>query len=127
MIVKMNQILSFCSFMENFKEAKVPLKTAYKINKLLQKMEVEKTFYQKSFSDIIQTYGKKDANGNYIFSQDGVSIEIKEELREECVSKVIELENLEIEIEDIFFSIDELDFLNLTIQDMNSLMPFIQN
>ena len=82
--------------------------------------------YHQKFSEIINEFGKRDENGEFVYSQDGSSIEIIEGRQTECQEKVNELQNLEAEIQDIFFTIDELDGLNLTLYEMNCLLPFIK-
>ena len=126
MKIKMNQVVEFQKFYENIKNMKFPLKTAYKLNKLITQVNNEISFYQQKFSEIINEFGKRDENGEFIYSQDGSSIEIVEGRQTECQEKVNELQNLEAEIQDIFFTIDELDGLNLTLYEMNCLLPFIK-
>jgi hypothetical protein len=43
-----------------------------------------------------------------------------------CQQAIIELENLEIEIPDIRFSIDELGEISLSPEEFESILPFIQ-
>lgn len=123
----MNQIVEFQKFYENIKNMKFPLKIAYKLNRLITQVNNEISFYQQKFSEIINEFGKRDENGDFIYSQDGSSIEIIEGRQSECQEKVNELQNLEAEIQDIFFTIDELDGLNLTLYEMNCLLPFIKD
>lgn len=125
MKIKMNQILNFQNFAVNIKDIKMPIKTAYKLNKIIQKVEEEFSFYQKTFQTILNDFGKKDENGNYIFTDSGDSIEIKDGMHNECIQKVSELENLEIDFDNITFSIQELENLDLTLSDLECLMPFI--
>lgn len=123
----MNQVVEFQKFYENIKNMKFPLKTAYKLNRLITQINNEISFYQQKFSEIINEFGKRDENGEFVYSQDGSSIEIIEGRQSECQEKVNELQNLEAEIQDIFFTIDELDGLNLTLYEMNCLLPFIKD
>ena len=122
----MNQVVEFQKFYEDIKNMKFPLKTAYKLNKLITQVNNEISFYQQKFSEIINEFGKRDENGEFVYSQDGSSIEIIVGRQSECQEKVNELQNLEAEIQDIFFTIDELDGLNLTLYEMNCLLPFIK-
>ena len=43
-----------------------------------------------------------------------------------CQKEIIELSNLEIEIKGIEISIEEIENFDLTLLDMNILMPFIK-
>lgn len=121
----MSQIVSFQKFYESIKNTKLPLKTAYKLSKLAAKINSELSFYQQKYSEIISEYGKRDENGNYIYSPDLNSIEIVEGRQEECLQKIKELQNLEVDINEINFSISELDGLNLTVSEMDCLLPFV--
>ena len=126
MKLKMNQIIEFQMFYSNIKNTKLPLKTAYKLNKLITQINTESSFYQQKFSEIINEFGKRDENGELIYSSDRTSIEIMDGRRLECQQKIEELQNLEVNIEGIEFTIDELESLNLTISEMGCLMPFIK-
>ena len=80
----MNQVVEFQKFYENIKNMKFPLKTAYKLNKLITQVNNEISFYQQKFSEIINEFGKRDENGEFVYSQDGSSIEIIEGRQTEC-------------------------------------------
>ena len=126
MKLKMNQIIEFQMFYNNIKNTKLPLKTAYKLNKLFIQINEELSFYQQKFTEIINEFGKRDENGELIYSSDRTSIEIMDGRRLECQQKIEELQNLEVNIEGIEFTTDELESLNLTISEVECLMPFIK-
>ena len=126
MKLKMNQIIAFQMFYNNIKNTKLPLKTAYKLNKLFIQINEELSFYQQKFTEIINEFGKRDENGELIYSSDRTSIEIMDGRRLECQQKIEELQNLEVNIEGIEFTTDELESLNLTISEVECLMPFIK-
>ena len=126
MKLKMQQIIEFQKFYNNVKNIKLPLKTAYKLNKLFIQADEELSFYQQKFTEIINEFGKRDENGELIYSSDRTSIEIMDGRRLECQQKIEELQNLEVNIEGIEFTTDELESLNLTISEVECLMPFIK-
>lgn len=126
MKLKMGQVYEFQRFYENIKNIKLPLKIAYKLNKLIIQINTESSFYQQRFSEIINEFGKRDENGELIYSSDKTSVEIMDGRRLECQQKIEELQNLEVNIEGIEFTTDELESLNLTISEMGCLMPFIK-
>lgn len=123
--MKMFEIVEFPKLYEGIKDKKMPFKTAHKFSKLFRKVEEEIRFYQESFQKITEEYGEKDAEGNFIPQEDGKGIKMKEGSFTEANKKIIELNTLEIEIAGIDFSIDELESLDLTIGEINFLMPFI--
>lgn len=126
MIVKMYQILEFEKFYNKIKDIKMSIKTAYKFSRLVREIDNEKIFYQTKFQSIIETYGEKDEEGNFVLTQDKTGIQIKKAELKKCQKEVMELSNLEVEISGIDISIEELDNFELTLQDMNILMPFIK-
>ena len=126
MKIKLQNLAEFSNIYSTLKNGKMPFKTAYKFNKIFTQIDTELTFYQQKFADIVREFGKQDENGNYIYTQDGSSIEIMEGRQLECQQKIAELQNIEADIPDVYFSIDELESFDLTIQEMNCLMPFIK-
>ena len=95
-------------------------------NELITQINTESSFYQQKFSEIINEFGKRDENGKLVYSSDKTSIEIEDARRDECLQKIEELQNLEIDISGIDFTIEELEGLNLTISEVECLMPFIK-
>lgn len=123
--MKMYEILDFSKVYNSIKNEKMSIKTAYKLNKLIKKIEEENNFYNIKFHEIIEQYAEKNDQGEYQYIDEN-SIKIKEGKEQECYKKVSELQNLEIETPNITFSIEELGDINLTIDTVNMLMPFIE-
>lgn len=123
--MKMYEILDFSKVYNSIKDEKMSIKTAYKLNKLIKKIEEENNFYNIKFHEIIEQYAEKNDQGEYQYIDEN-SIKIKEGKEQECYKKVSELQNLEIETPNITFSIEELGNINLTIDTVNMLMPFIE-
>ena len=124
--MKINEIFEFKNFYEEIKDRKLPLKVAYKLNKLLNKLNDEIKFYQEEFSKIVQEYGERDKEGNFVYvDKERASIKIIEGKKEECDKKIIELNNFSFDLDGITFTLDELESLDLTITEMGCLMPFI--
>lgn len=126
MTIKMFQLLEFQSFYNEIKDKKMPLKTAYKFSKLLSKLDNEINFYQEKLQQILSKYGKKDKNGEFLLTEDKKGIQIKEDEVQNCQKEMEELHNLDIEISGITFSLDELEVLDMTIGEMNIIMPLIE-
>lgn len=124
--MKMYEIIEISRIYEQIKDRKMPLRIAYKFNRLMRRVTEELDFYQTKFSKIIETYAKKKDDGSYEFSPDGASVQIIPGKEAECNSKIMELRLLEIVIDDIAFTLEELDGLDLTIAELNYLMPLIK-
>ena len=124
--VTMDQIIAFRNAGDIFGNYKLPLKVAYKLNKLKKAVEVEGEFYVNKFQEIVDTYAKKDENGQVVFSDDGNQIMIQDGKVEECNQALEDLQNLTVEIDNCNLTIDDFgDDIECTPEDLEALMPFL--
>ena len=125
--VTMDQIIAFRNNGDFFAGATIPLRGAYKLNKIKKAVEKEGEFYQDKFQEIVNTYAKKDENDQIVFSEDGSQIMIKEGMVEECNQALEDLQNLEVQIETYGLSLDDLgENLECTPDELEALMPFME-
>ena len=125
--VTMNQIIAFRNNGDFFAGASLPLKGAYKINKIKKAVEKEGEFYTEKFQEIVDTYAKKDDDGNLVYSEDGSQIMIKDGMVEECNKALADLQELEVEIENYNLTLDDLgENLECTPEELEALMPFME-
>lgn len=123
--VTMQQALDFRKAYNFFNEIKLPLKAAYKLTKIKQAVEKETEYYGEKFQEIVDTYAKKDENGNLMYNEDGSQILIKDGMVMECNQKLEELHNLDIGIENYNLTIEDLgEGIEVTTEDLDALMPF---
>ena len=125
MKTQLQTILNFSQFYSLTTSHKLPIKVAYKLSRLATAIESEVTFYQIKFREILNEYCLVDDNGNYVPTEDCQGFKIQPGKEIECNQAMADLHNLEIELPDITFNIDEFDGLELRIQDLNGIMPFI--
>ena len=124
--VTMDQIIAFRNAGDIFGDYKLPLKVAYKLNKLKKAIEVEGEFYSNKFQEIVDTYAKKDDNGQIVFSDDGNQIMIQDGKVEECNQALEDLQALTVEIDNCNLTIDDFgDDIECTPEDLEALMPFL--
>lgn len=124
--MKMFEVLELSALYNSISEVKLPLKTTYKFTRLMKRVEEELTFYQTKFREIVEEYGVKE-NGEYKLTEDGTSILIVPGKENECNEKLFELRNLDVTIEGITFTIEELETLDVSISEMACLMPLIED
>ena len=125
--VTMDQIIAFRNNGDIFGDTTLPLKGAYKLNKIKKAIEKEGEFYTEKFQEIVDKYAKKDDNGSLVFSDDGSQIMIKEGMNEECNQALADLQNLEVEIENYGLSLADLgEDVQCTPEQLESLMPFME-
>ena len=123
--MKMYEVLDLQSLYNSISNTKLPLKTTYKFTKLLKRAEEELNFYQEKFREIVEEYGVKE-NGEYKLTPDGQSIAIIPGKEIECNTKLAELRNLDVSIEGITFSIEELEGIDVSISELSCLMSLIE-
>jgi uncharacterized protein YnzC (UPF0291/DUF896 family) len=125
--VTMEQIVDFRNNGDFFDGTNLPLKVAYKLNKIRKATEKESEFYSEKFQEILNNYAKKDKNGELVFSEEGDQIMIKEDMIDECNKALTDLQNLEVQIENYGLSIDDFgEDLTCTPDQLAALMPFIE-
>ena len=126
MKMKMWQVLSILGIYDRVKESRVPAKVAYKFNKLCLALNDDAEFYKTELNKIIQQYGEKHEDGTFVFL-DGGSIKIRPEVYDDARKEISNLDNLDVDAPDVKFTIDELDGLQLSIEDFNRMLPFIED
>lgn len=124
--MKMYEVLDLQVLYSSIANVKLPLKTTYKFTRLMKRAEEEINFYQEKFREIVEEYGVKE-NGEYKLTPDGMSIVIIPGKEAECNSKLAELRNLDVSIEGITFTIDELEGIDVSIQELSCLMSLIED
>lgn len=126
MKLKMYEITEFSAFFTKVKTQPLPFKTSYRLTLLSQEVDKHVSFYQENFRNILQEYGKKDENGNLVPTEDGQGIKLIEETMQEAYDKLTELRELEVELPDTKFSIEDFEKVELSPSEMLVIMPFIE-
>ena len=125
--VTMDQLIAFRNNGDFFGGATLPLKGAYKLNKIKKAVEKESEFYQEKFQEIVDTYAKKDENDNIVFSEDGNQIMIKDGMVDECNKALEDLQSLEVEVETFGLTLEDLgENIECTPDELEALMPFME-
>ena len=127
MTIKMYEILDFPTFFTKVKSQKLPFKTSYRLTMIAQEAEKHINYYQEQFRDLLNEYGKKDEDGNFIPTEDGQGIRLIEERMHEAYEKINELRTLDVEFSNYTFSVDDFDNIELSPEEMIVIMPFIED
>ena len=125
MKIQIHEILGFSNFYQTLGSSKLPIKTAYKLSRLDAAIDKEVEFYRTNFRRILSECCQKDENGNFIPTNDGQGYKLLEGKEIECNKQLEELYLLEVELPDITFNIEEFDGVELSIKEMEGIMPFI--
>ena len=121
--MKLYQILNLPHVYETILEKNLPFSLAYKLNKLAEAVNKELEFYRNSMTKLIDEYAEKE-NGQPVLLENG-DIKIIPEKINVCQKRINELQNVEITI-DVSFTPEELEPLEMSIKDLQNLMPFIK-
>ena len=125
--VTMEQVIAFRNNNEFFSSANLPLKGAYKLNKIRKAVDKEAEFYSEKFQQILEDYAKKDEEGNLVFSEDGNQIMIQDDKIIECNKALEDLQSLEVEIDTFNLTIEDLgEGIECTPDQLDALMPFME-
>ena len=126
--MKMFEILQLEGLLQKLTQKELPIRTLYKVDKLIKLVGKEKDFYQTQFQALVDTYAERDENGNYIYTDNSAeAVKIIPDKIAECQSKMNELVNIEItDVPDISFTFEELDSLTLSYAEARPLMNFIK-
>lgn len=109
-------------------DQKLPIKVSYKLTRFFNELEGETKFFNDTLQKLIEDYGKKDENGNYIYTDDKQGVKIQEDKFQECMDKIDELNKLEVNLSYIpEFTLDELEPLNLEMKYISLLLPYIKD
>lgn len=126
MTLKMYKITDFPTFFEKVRAQKLNFKTSYCLTLLAQEVEKHITFYQENFRNILVEYGQKDENGNLVPTADGQGVMLVQDKIEEAYAKISELRELDVELPDYKFSVDDFGTIELSPQEMLIILPFIE-
>lgn len=124
MKITIYELISVLAIEEKISSLKLPIKAAYRLSKILARAHEEQKFFQEKFQEIIQKYGEKDAEGKLISTKDG-NISLQKDKIEDCSKELDELYNLEVELPNYSFSIEDFGELEMSIDDLSPLMSFI--
>lgn len=123
MLIKRNKIMPLYSLFEKKGKINFSIETQYKIIKIKKIISEELEIYIQQIQSL-SDYFEKDEIGEIVRISNGAKI--KPEYIEECTKKIHEIDNSEIQLPDTYFSLDELEPLNLTLDELELLEPFIK-
>lgn len=126
--MKMFEILELEGLLQKLTQKELPIRTLYKVDKLIKLVGKEKDFYQTQFQALVDIYAERDENGNYLYTDESAeAVKIIPDKIAECQSKMNELVNIEItDVPDISFTFEELDSLTLSYAEARPLINFIK-
>lgn len=121
-------ILSYFYLLSSEKLNELPLKTRYKFALILPILTPHVQFYEERQKEIADKYGKRDEEGNFVYTEEGKGIIIEEKFLSDFNKAIKELNDLSIELEEekISCSLDDLEPLKLSIPELSKIISFIK-
>lgn len=124
MIVPRNNLPILANIFQRISNVKFNIDTQYKLLKLKKAIAEEEEIYEQQL-ERLKEYCLRDENGNFIRNEEG-GLAVDTERIEECTAIVTEINNIQIQVPDLYFSLDELSPLELTFSELEALDPFIK-
>jgi hypothetical protein len=123
--VTLNDILNNAEIFRELSTKSLPVKTAFKVARLIRELDKENTIFDESRRQIIEKYAERDENGIIKQTAEG-NIQLQQDKIEECNNELVELLNTTIEINVDKISIDALGDIKITPAQMINLEAFIE-
>ena len=124
MKITYSQALSFKRFAKTIEQHKFPLRTAFRISVIRRGVETNLNFYFEELSKLLEEYAVKDVNGKFEVDEQGNYKVIPDKIPE-CNEKINALLNFEFEIEASKLELADLESLELSVEELASIYPFI--
>lgn len=122
--MKLGTIEPLYNTLSSLKEKEMPIRLSYKITLLLDKIDLEYNFFISEMRKIINKYGLKDENGEFI-QEDG-NIKINPDSINLAEKALQELYETEITLPEVTITLDELETLYIKPVDLRAFLPFIK-
>lgn len=125
MLCSTQRLKELSMIIDRIKEKTFDINTQYKFIKISKVIREEEEYVNEQQYLLLKQYAELDEKGNFIRKEDG-GYKIRQECVEECGMKLIQINNREVQLPDIYFSLDELEPLGLTLGELELLEPFIK-
>lgn len=126
MLIKRSQINNILKLISQLKERKFNITTQYKLIKVEKAILEEQQIFQEQIQANCSEFFERDESGRPLVNENG-GYKIKKEKIDECYNLMNKMTSLQVQIPDIYFSLEELSELGLTLGELEPLEPFIKN
>lgn len=110
---------------ENLKDKSFNIQTQYKILRLMKAIEEEDELMNQSVLKIAKKYAIKDENGEIVVDNEG-RFKLDNNKNNEITEALEEINSAQLQLPDIYFSLDEFEGLDLTLEELDAFMNFIK-
>lgn len=124
--MKLYQAIELPRIFAALKNKTFPIRTSYKLSKISKRVEEDVKFYHDKVGELTNEYGERDSEGAFVFGENEQTILIQKDKIGECQKKINDLLQIEIEPITTRLTIDELEDTSLTMEEVEMLMPLIE-
>lgn len=125
MELTMSQCLDLEGLYTKLQDKALPIPVLYKLSKFFKAVKEENQYYRDQISQLIRENAEYDEEGN-IKIQDGNYV-IKDDKRDEFVTKANELMSIKPVLPDITFTAEDFEKADLTLNEFSLLLPIIKD
>ena len=122
--MKLYQLIQIKNTFAPHYEEKISASLSYKIFKLCNSIEQEEKFFNQKRQSIIEEFGKRDDNGQFITNDQGF-IKMIDGKEADAQKALDELVAVDVDINVPTFTLDELSEIKLSVKDMVILTDII--
>ena len=124
MTVTLKDIVESQEVMRTLSNKPLRGRVAFKVARLLKKLEAELTTFNDTRVKLIESYAKKDENGNYV-TNDKNEYQFDRDNANKFIEEVNKLLSEELQIDANPILVDEIEELDFTPAEMAILEPFM--
>lgn len=125
MLIKRADLFLIKNIGDKLKDKVFNIQTQYKLLKLIKIADEEYPIYMEQFQSLLDSYAERDDQGNIIHSEDG-GTKIKKNKMDTLQEKLYELKQIKVQVPDLYFSLDELEKLELKMEELNAFIDLIK-
>lgn len=125
MVIKREDINKIKETINKMGDKKFDIQTQYKLLKIKRAAQEEEDLYQEQMMINCKKFFELDNNGQPVMSEKG-GFKIKPDKISECNQFLNKMEKVLIQVPDIYFTIEELEKLDLTLEELDAFIPFIK-
>lgn len=125
MLIKRADLFLIKNIGDKLRDKVFNIQTQYKLLKLIKIADEEYPIYMEQFQSLLDSYAERDDQGNIIYSEDG-GTKIKKNKMDTLQEKLYELKQIKVQVPDLYFSLDELEKLELKMEELNAFIDLIK-
>jgi len=123
--VTLNDILNNVQIFREISMKALPIKTAFRVARLIRELDKESATFDESRRIIIEKYAERDENGEMKQTEEG-NIILQQDKITECNNELNDLLNTEIEINADKLNLDDMGDIELTPAQVYNIEAFVE-